>query len=235
MKKLRGNLMRKQTEEFQRNAAMRLGGRLLAVLAVALTLPLCASAQLLDQPQTTPLTTNIAHRLQISSGDLLEVGVFDTPELSGKLRVNEAGEIVIPVAGALRVEGMTAEEAAASVEQQLLAAEILKDPHVSIFIVEYATQGVTVTGEVKSPGIYPLLGSHGLVDLLSAAGGVTSSAGRMVSVTHKSDPTIPRWSAWTAGRARSLRMSMWSRETRLWFRARELPTSWAMSAIRGAS
>src|SRR6266516_1734524 len=131
MRKLRADLMRKQAKEFQRNVAMNLGRRFVAALAVALTLPLCAPAQLLDQPQTV-LTTNIAHRLQISSGDLLEVGVFDTPELSGKLRVNEAGEILLPVAGALRVEGMTAEEAASAVQQQLLAAEILKDPHVSI-------------------------------------------------------------------------------------------------------
>ena len=166
-------------------------GRLALAVAIALALPPAMFAQLLDQPQT-PVTTTIAHRLQISSGDLLEVGVFDTPELSGKLRVNEAGEIALPVAGPLRVEGMTAEEAATAVQQKLLAAEVLKDPHVSIFIVEYATQGVTVTGEVKSPGIYPLLGSHGLVDLLSAAGGTTANAGRMVSVTHKADPDHPQ-------------------------------------------
>ena len=160
-------------------------------LAAAFALPLGAFAQLLDQPHTL-MTTKIAHRLQISSGDLLEVGVFDTPELSGKLRVSEAGDITLPIAGPLRVEGMTAEEASAAVEKKLLGAEILKDPHVSIFIVEYATQGVTVTGEVRSPGIYPLLGSHGLVDLLSAAGGVSPTAGRTVSVTHKSDPDHPQ-------------------------------------------
>ena len=164
----------------------------LVAVGMVAALALGASAQLLDQPQTPLTTTTISHRLQISAGDLLELGVFDTPDLSGKLRVNESGEITLPVAGPLRVVGMTAEEAAAAVEQKLLEAEILKDPHVSVFIVEYATQGVTVTGEVKSPGIYPLLGSHGLVDLLSAAGGVTGNAGRMVSVTHKSDPDHPQ-------------------------------------------
>ena len=82
-----------------------------------------------------------------------------------KLRVNEAGEITVPVAGAVRVTGMTSEEAAAAVEEKLRSADILKDPHVSVFISEYATQGVTVAGEVKTPGIYPLLGSHELLDL----------------------------------------------------------------------
>ena len=184
--------MRKQAQHLQGNFAMSLGRRFLAAAVLAMALPLSVFAQLLDQPQTPVSTSNIAHRLQISAGDLLEVGVFDTPELSGKLRVNEGGEIALPVAGPLQVEGMTAEEAAAAVEQRLLSTQILKDPHVSIFIVEYATQGVTVTGEVKSPGIYPLLGSHGLVDLLSAAGGVTPNAGRVVSVTHKADPGNPQ-------------------------------------------
>jgi polysaccharide export outer membrane protein len=145
--------------------------------------------QPVGQTQTAPAAQ--AHALRISSGDLLELGVFDTPELSGKLRVNEAGEIEVPIAGPVRVTGMTSEEAARAVEDKLRSADILKDPHVSIFIAEYATQGVDVTGEVKSPGIYPLLGSHGLVDLLAAAGGLTPTAGRQVSITHKSDPQHP--------------------------------------------
>ena len=159
----------------------------LATFVFATALPLAMVAQQ-GKPAATAAGADMSHRLQISSGDLLELGVFDTPELSGRLRVNEAGEIVVPVAGTLQVAGMTSDEAAAAVEEKLRGAEILKDPHVSVFILEYATQGVTVTGEVKSPGIYPLLGSHGLVDLLSAAGGVTTNAGRMLSVTHKSDP-----------------------------------------------
>ena len=61
----------------------------------------------------------------------------------------------------------------------------------SIFIGEYATQGVTVTGEVKNPGIYPLLGSHGLLDLVAAAGGVMPTASKAVTLTHKADPEHP--------------------------------------------
>jgi polysaccharide biosynthesis/export protein len=163
---------------------------LLVAVAVVMALPLVGSAQPGPLPQTAA-TPGTPHALRVSSGDLLELSVFDTPELSGKLRVNEAGEIPVPIAGAVRVSGMTSEEAAVAIEGKLRSADILKDPHVSIFVSEYSTQGVTVTGEVKNPGIYPLLGSHGLVDLLSAAGGVSQTAGRVVSVTHKSDPEHP--------------------------------------------
>lgn len=162
------------------------------VVAVAMTmaLPPAVLAQA-SAPAETVAIPAPPHALRIAAGDLLELSVFDTPELSGKLRVDEDGEIVVPIAGAVRVFGMTAEEAGAAIDGKLLSADILKDPHVTVFITEYATQGVTVTGEVRNPGIYPLLGSHGLVDVLAAAGGITSMAGRVVSVTHKADPEHP--------------------------------------------
>jgi polysaccharide biosynthesis/export protein len=133
----------------------------------------------------TPKTAASAPALPISSGDLLDVQVFDTPELSAKLRVDSQGEITLPVGGAIKVQGLTAEQAATAIQARLLSTDVLKDPHVNVFILEYATQGVTVLGEVKNPGIYPLLGPHTLYDLVSAAGGVTPNAGKAVSITHR--------------------------------------------------
>jgi polysaccharide export outer membrane protein len=143
-------------------------------------------AQVVAAPLAVP-----AHALHISAGDLIEVSVFDTPELSGKLRVDENGAIVMPIAGVVVLAGLTSEQAGSAIEGRLRSADIMKDPHVAVFITEYATQGVTVAGEVKSVGIYPLLGSHGLLDVLTAAGGVTPTAGRLVSIAHKNDPEHP--------------------------------------------
>jgi len=138
----------------------------------------------------TPVGTS-AHPLRIAAGDLLDLSVFDTPELSAKLRVDENGNITLPLGDVLSVRGMTAEEVGHAIELRLRGKDILKDPHVSVTILEYATQGVTVLGEVKNPGVYPLLGSHGLLDLISAAGGVTSSAGHPVTIAHRADPDHP--------------------------------------------
>jgi len=126
--------------------------------------------------------------LRISAGDLLAVDVFDTPELSAKLRVSEKGDVDLPVAGSVPVGGLTAEEAAASIEQLLRDDNILKHPHVEVFVQEYATQGVSILGEVKNPGVYPDLGSHSLLDFISVAGGITPTAGKAVTITHKNDP-----------------------------------------------
>lgn len=120
----------------------------------------------------------------IGPGDLLQMSVFDTPELQGKLRVSNAGNIYVPLIGSLHVAGMKATEAQDLIRQKLIDGHFLKDPQVTVFIAEYATQGVSVLGEVRQPGIYPAFGSHHLSDYLSVAGGLTPLAGTMVSITH---------------------------------------------------
>ncbi len=88
---------------------------------VALPLAVCAQA-------AAPAAVSVAipgppHALRINSGDLLDIGVFDTPELSGKLRVDESGQITIPVAGTMKIAGMTAEEAGTAIEAKLRDCE----------------------------------------------------------------------------------------------------------------
>jgi len=154
------------------------------------------SAQKVLAGNSTPATAEAfslpeVHALQISAGDMLDLNVFDTPELSTKLRVDEHGAVTLPLAGTLPVLGLTAEQAGLVIEARFRDTDVLKDPPVSVTVLEYATQGVTVLGEVKNPGVYPLLGAHGLLDLISAAGGVTSNAGKAVTVTHRDDPAHP--------------------------------------------
>jgi polysaccharide biosynthesis/export protein len=142
-------------------------------------------------PTVEPLASSGVYALQIAPGDLLDLDVFDTPELSAKLRVDEHGSVTLPVAGTLSVRGLTAEQAGQAIEARFRVTDVLKDPHVSVTVLEYATQGVTILGEVRNPGVYPLLGAHGLLDLISAAGGQTTSAGKDVTVTHRDDPDHP--------------------------------------------
>jgi len=127
--------------------------------------------------------------LQISLGDLLEITVFDTPELSSRLRVNNRGDILLPLAGTVHVEGLTAPEAAQAIGKKLVEAELMLTPQVTVFIAEYATQGVTMAGEIRSPGVYPLLGPRTLLDMITMAGGLGDSASKTISIVHRSDPS----------------------------------------------
>lgn len=135
----------------------------------------------------------------IGNGDLLEMSVFDTPELSGRLRVSNTGEVVLPLVGRLQVAGMKAEEAASLIGQKFVAGGYLKDPQVTVFIAEYATQNVSVLGEVRSPGIYPAFGSHHLLDYVSVAQGLTPLAGTTITITRAGKSEEPRRVQITAG------------------------------------
>ena len=127
----------------------------------------------------------------IGNGDLLEMSVFDTPELSGKLRVDNTGEIVLPLVGKLHVASMKPDAGAVLIRQKFMEGNYLKDPQVTLFIAEYATQNVSVVGEVKNPGVYPAFGTHHLLDYLSAAQGLTPLAGTRITITHLAHPDTP--------------------------------------------
>ena len=142
------------------------------------------SAAVPNNELLTARSPSRAATLRLDAGDLLEITTFDTPDLSGKFRVDGRGEVSLPLGGAVRVQGLTAEQAGVAVERFLRDRDILKHPHVTVLVLEYATQGVNVMGEVKQPGIYPLAGKHGVLDLISMAGGLTAYASSSVSITH---------------------------------------------------
>ncbi len=125
---------------------------------------------------------------QISLGDLVDVLVFDTPELSGRFRVNTQGNIILPLVGPLHMDGLTIPEGADAVARAYKDALVLLHPQVQIFITEFATRGVTMSGEVRAPGIYPLTGPRNLTDMLALAGGLNDSASKTVSIVHRGDP-----------------------------------------------
>ena len=184
------------------SACTMAGGALFAQVslpAVNATQPAQPSAAAPSIDQAKAQSQMRAATLRLDSGDLLEVTTFDTPELSGEFRVDGRGEVSLPLGGAVRVQGLTAEQTAVAVERFLRDRDILKNPHVTVLVLEYATQGVNVMGEVKQPGIYPLTGKHGVLDFISMAGGLTAFASNAVSITHN----VPPWDITTVNLAGS--------------------------------
>lgn len=129
--------------------------------------------------------TTASPDIEIGSGDLLEIAVFGAPDFSKQVRVSSSGEVSLPLIGTVKVAGLTTGQAEKLVEKQLLNGGYFTDPHVSIFEKEYQTQGISVLGEVQKPGIYPMLGSRRLLDVIAAAGGTTPKAGNQVSIAHR--------------------------------------------------
>ena len=122
--------------------------------------------------------------LSIGPGDLLDLSVYHVPELLLKVRVDSNGYVSLPLVGDLKLSGMTVRDAQLRIAHKLVDLELVKQPQVSLFVEEFATQGITVYGEVSTPGIYPLMGPHTVYDAISAAGGLTVKAGHTITVLH---------------------------------------------------
>jgi polysaccharide export outer membrane protein len=130
-------------------------------------------------------------RVALGPGDLLEISVFDTPELTHRTRVDSDGNITMALIGEINVRGMSPDALEKLIRQKLIDGNFVKDPQVSVFVAEYAGQTAYITGEVNRPGAYPVLRSHRLRDLISVAGGFTSRAGNTVMISHEGDTTLP--------------------------------------------
>jgi polysaccharide export outer membrane protein len=131
----------------------------------------------------------------IRPGDIVEVQVFEAPEYSVRMPVSPAGQIAIPYAGLFHIEGMTSVEAAPAIERLFVQQQILRDPRV-IVMTEQFGYNVTVMGEVKSPGIYPLAGKKRLLDMLTEAGGVSDRAGHVIEIFPSGSMKNPQTVLW---------------------------------------
>jgi polysaccharide biosynthesis/export protein len=159
------------------------------LLMLALLLGLVAMGVSLGRAQVAvtdgpPAPARDQSAIAIGPGDLLDLTVFDVPELVLKVRVDVNGCVSLAFLGDLRLAGMTVGNAQRLIARELVERQLVKEPQVAIFIEEFATQGITVYGEVNTPGIYPLMGPHRLYDVISAAGGLTLKSGRTVTVLH---------------------------------------------------
>ncbi|HEV3513194.1 MAG TPA: polysaccharide biosynthesis/export family protein [Candidatus Sulfotelmatobacter sp.] len=120
--------------------------------------------------------------VKLGAGDLVDVSVYNVPDLSTKARVSNAGDLYLPLIDYVHVDGLTQEEAQALIEKRYEDGGFLRNPHVTIFVDDAASQGVTVLGEVLKPGIYPDVADHKLYELISEAGGFTPAASRKIAI-----------------------------------------------------
>jgi polysaccharide biosynthesis/export protein len=123
--------------------------------------------------------------IRLGPGDLLDVSIYGVPDLSTKTRIGNNGNIYLPLVNYVHVGNLTLDAAQAAIEKQYVAGGFLVDPHVNVFIDEYASQGANVLGAVNRPGVYPVLGKQGLLDVIAAAGGLADKAGMTATISHR--------------------------------------------------
>lgn len=118
--------------------------------------------------------------LPIGAGDLVEVSVFEVPELSGlKLRVPLKGTVTLPLVGAVPAAGLTAIELQEAIRERL-QARYMHDPQVSVFVLEQKSQRISVLGAVRRGGVFPMTTQLRLADALALAEGLADDADHVV-------------------------------------------------------
>lgn len=128
----------------------------------------------LPKPTRVDSEVHVA-RYVIGASDVLDINVFNVPELSVKVTVDLNGKIALPLIGSLDVAGISSDELATVIADRLRTTYV-RDPRVAVNVVETASQQFTVDGAVASPGVFPFTGRMSLVRAIARASGTSEYA-----------------------------------------------------------
>ncbi len=138
-----------------------------------------------ESPQTPSVSGDSTARedtYTLGPGDLLSVHVLEAETSFGDpVRVSTSGAVHLPMAGPVPAGGLTVADFEAGLAERLRA--YIRDPHVTVNVIEYRSRPVTVIGSVENPGVQSLSGDPTLLEVLSQAGGLRPEAGPLVQVT----------------------------------------------------
>ena len=124
------------------------------------------------------------HEYTIGNGDLLNISVFDVPELTRDVRVSQSGTISIPlVPSRLHIAGLTEAQAQQMIADVLQANGLVSHPEVGVVVKEHRSRPITIVGAVQHPMVYEADRSVTLLEGLAEAGGISSDAGDTIIVT----------------------------------------------------
>ena len=122
--------------------------------------------------------------LLIGRGDLLHVTVFREPDLEQRVRVKDSGQVELDLIGEVKVSGLAPADAATVIARLYAQGNYLRHPQVTVNVEEFATQNISVLGQVAKPGAYTVTTARSLLDVLAVAGGLTEVADRHVTIDH---------------------------------------------------
>lgn len=154
------------------------------VAGLTLALAVCAGFSSMAQAQTaSPPAAVAAAQYRLALGDNIRITVFQSPDLSLEARITEAGVISYPLLGSVNLAGLTVAEAEQRIANGLRTGNFVKQPQVSITVVQARGNQVSVLGQVGRPGRYALeTGEVRMTDMLATAGGVAQGGSDIIVV-----------------------------------------------------
>ena len=161
----------------------------LAPLAAAQDVSVSETPQQTNQRIQTLSTAarRIPHDYVIGIGDLLNISVFDVPELGRDVRVSQTGNISIPLVPVrLHISGLTELQAEQKIAEVLEANGLVNHAEVSVTVKEHRSKPITIVGAVGHPMVYEADRPVTLLEALAEAGGIAADAGDTILVTRAS-------------------------------------------------
>jgi len=156
-----------------------------AIVIVALSSAALAQNTPLAQPQVPPHAmlsndTQSASDAPIGPRDVIEIKVFQDPNLYTKMTVMDDGRITMPLIGKVDVSGLTPSE----VENRIkgLLDKYINKPDVSVTVLEAGSKPISVIGAVTRPGRIGITGNINLIQAITQAGGLANGYGRTLYV-----------------------------------------------------
>lgn len=129
-------------------------------------------------------TAGAGGEYRLGSGDLVNVDVFDVPQLTRDVRVSEAGYIALPLLPVrVLAKGLTSVQLEEKISELLQANGLVSHPQVTVTLKEQHSQPITVIGAVKTPQVIQTIRPMSLLEVLSACGGITDEAGSTLLIT----------------------------------------------------
>jgi polysaccharide export outer membrane protein len=167
----------------QGRGSMR-NSRFVCYLTLALGLLGFAHAGRGQQQPSSPKDEDPRATYVLGPDDQITIRAVDPEETADRpVRIDMAGYIRLPMVGRVKAAGLTVEQLEHALDERL--KPYLVEPDVSVFVVEFRSQPVSVLGAVKSPGIVQLQGHKTLVEVLSLAGGLNDDAGHSIKITRR--------------------------------------------------
>ncbi len=136
------------------------------VLTVLLILSLALPSQLAS------LKVYAQQSYKVGVGDILDVNIIKPDQVRSQVTVSPGGEISVPFLGTIQVKDKTITEIQKIIQWQL-SQGYLKYPVVTVSLVESKSQNYTISGEVNTPGTYPLSDNTTVLRAIAIAGGFT--------------------------------------------------------------
>jgi polysaccharide export outer membrane protein len=140
-------------------------------------------------PASPPTNQQLRPNYVLGPNDQILLRAFEVDEINEKpFRIEPDGTITLPLVGVVKAAGLTVQDLETDLTNRFKT--YVKDPHITINVIQFRTETVFFVGAFQKPGIYPLEGRRTLVEMLSTVGGLQPNASRRIKVTRREESGV---------------------------------------------